>query len=491
MENRELFRVSSGRRIKFKKPIILSQINTREILLRNDPKNFLHSISKSFDIKHRHLLSKKIKKSDIKGQIDLLSNLIDNYSSSSIKNLNLIRKLKDENDFLIDELNRNINKNTLFSKTTKETFHELVTQYEKRGYKIPNLTLERNLFKKSPLLIETKNDVDEFYKNDANTQGKFIENLDVFPEKNWNFLRKLKREVEKAGDINFSKDTGPNTMRKPNFIKERDFYSQQKALTERNEIKNIIKEIEDINLLIEKEEKEKYVNDDDFLTIIPKKDTAYNNTSKSLSFNIKELFKKKLTNKNIKKKSSYSVKNIKTLEIKKDDLLLKRIKKNNYFNKTNKGFYKPNMPKIRVGRSKTKTLITSLNEKFKSPFKTINYENKENKESYTEQVYQKINKKNLTDFYYVEDEIMQYLKKKNYKINQTNMNNFNKDFSQRVFHIKNLINKHALKNSFQDRILYYGNDVYEKLEKINNTEDIIRKMDKYFAKHMVDKYFDE
>ena len=193
MENSQLFRITTDRRIIFKKPKILSQINIKEIQMRNDPGNYLHLGSKSFNIRQRYLTKRKVKKKDIKGQIDLLSDLINNYSSSSIKNLYLIQKLKDENDFLIEEWNRNIKKNTLFNKTTKEIFNDLVIQYEKRGYRIPSLTLENNLFKKSPLLIETKKDVDEFYKNNSDVRGKYIVDMNNFPEKNWNFLKKLKK----------------------------------------------------------------------------------------------------------------------------------------------------------------------------------------------------------------------------------------------------------------------------------------------------------
>ena len=101
-------------------------------------------------------------------------------------------------------------------------------QYEKRQYKIPNLTLEQNLFKKSPLLIETKTDVDEYYKNNPETKGNFILDMNEFPEKNWNFLRKLKREV----DFN-----GANKMLTNNeWIKKQyrnNYYESKKALREK------------------------------------------------------------------------------------------------------------------------------------------------------------------------------------------------------------------------------------------------------------------
>ena len=445
----------------------------------------MHSISKSNNYEQRCLTSRKIKKKDIKGQIDLLSDLINNYSSSSIKNLYLIQKLKDENDFLIEELKKNINKNTLFSKTTKETFHDLVSQYEKKGYKIPNLTLEKNLFKKSPLLIETLKDVDDFYKNDKTTQGKFIEDLNSFPEKNWNFLKKLKRNVEIIKEKNLKTDMKVNSK---NSKKDIDFYSKQKALTERNERENLIKEIGRIKELVEKQEKEKDdINDFNFL-YNQRKDSIYR-TSKNLGYNIKDLLQKRLTKKenNLNGNNNSSSMKKLSVEIKNKELFQNKIYKKK-FNKTYKRFYR-NKKSSRIDGRNIKTYITALNEKPKK--KIINVNNKNNILSYTEQVYQKIGKKKLTDFHLIENEITQYLKKKNYNINTTNLNNFNKDCSQRIYDVKNKISKHGLINMVQDHISSYGNNGYNKLRKIREVEKILNKMDKYFSKHIINKYFDE
>ena len=334
MENSNLFRISSDRKIIMKKPQILSQINIKEIQLRNDPKNFLHSGSKSFNARQRYLTSKEVKKGDIKEQIHLLSALIGNYSYTSIKNLFLIKKLKDENDFLIEELNRNIKKNTLFNKTTKEIFYDLVEKYEKRGYKIPSLTLENNLFKKTPLLIETKNDVEEFYKNDINTQGNYIEDLNDFPEKNWNFLNKLKKEVEFKGDNSMAnKEKWDKSPRKNNF------YSNKKALSEKKERENLKKEINNIRILIKKQENEKYETEDYYSRNLNKNQILLNR-SKIFPINLKDLIKKKLINKDNKKRNIFSLKIFNSESDKKNDLLIKKINKNKKFNKTIKKFYK-------------------------------------------------------------------------------------------------------------------------------------------------------
>ena len=474
MDNSELFRISSDRRIIIKKPKLLSQINTKEIQLRNDPKNFLHSSSKLFNMRQRYLTNKKVKKGDIKGQIDILSELMNDYSSSSIKNLFLIQKLKDENDFLIEELNRNIKKNTLFNKTTKEIFNDLVCQYEKREYKIPNLTLEQNLFKKSPLLIETKKDVDEYYKNNPETQGNFILDMNEFPEKNWNFLRKLKREV----DFN-----GANKMLANNeWIKKQyqnNYYESKKALSEKKEKEKLIRDINKIKLLVKKQENEKgHMNDYDCHSIRDyKNDSNYNSNSKNFSIKIKDLLKNKL-NKPISKRNICRFKklnpedNIKNNS--KNDFLTIKMKKKKKFNKTLNSFLKKN-------KNNEKTLITSIIEKPKNL----------NILTYTEQMYHKLNKKKLADFQSLEVDIIQYLKEKNYKINNTNLNNFNKDFSKRIYDIKEKIKKQRLSSTFQRNLTEYGKNEYQKLGKIQNVDDKIEKMDKYLAKHIIDKYFED
>ena len=467
----ELFRISSDRKIIIKRPQLLSQINTKEIQLRNDPKNFLHSGSRSFNSRQRYLESKKVKKGDIKGQISLLSDLINNYSSSSIKNLFLIKKLKDENDFLIDELNRNIKKNTLFNKTTKEIFSDIVNKYEQRGYKIPNLTIENNLFKKSPLLIENKKDVDEFYRTDINTQGNYILDLNEFPEKNWNFLKKLKREIDSKGTKDFFSSAEWIQM---NNLK--DFHMNKKGLNEQNEREKLKKDIKNIKLLIEKQEKEKDKNNiEDYYSRRESQNNIFQKKRKYLPLDIKDLIKRKLIiSKTNRKKSIHSLK-ILNFENDKKNNIIYRVKSKNY-SKTIKGSNKNN-------KIFGKTLITSLNENLK------NINKNETICSYTETIYNSINKKNLTDFDYVKNDIIKYLKKKNYEITNMNLDNFNKDFSERIYDIKRKIRKHNLCHKIQMHLSDSGRNGFNKLKKIHNTEKVIEKMDKYLAKHLIDRYF--
>jgi hypothetical protein len=48
-------------------------------------------------------------------------------------------------------------------KKTDETFHDLIINYKERGYKIPDLSTDHNLFKQSPLLLENHK-IEDYYR---------------------------------------------------------------------------------------------------------------------------------------------------------------------------------------------------------------------------------------------------------------------------------------------------------------------------------------
>jgi hypothetical protein len=144
--NERIFKVKTK---LLKKSKIYEQINIKEINIKNDPTYSLFRERKKTNEK----FLKKVKKDDISNQISSLSYLLSEYTKTSKKNLKLINELKTENDFLLSGLNNNLQKSALFNKKTDEVFHNLIVQYNNKGYKIPNLDRSHNLFKRSPLLI--------------------------------------------------------------------------------------------------------------------------------------------------------------------------------------------------------------------------------------------------------------------------------------------------------------------------------------------------
>ena len=231
---------------------IYNPINLKEINTQNNENNnfFLNGRKKAKMIK----LFKKFKSNDIRKQILSLTFLLNDYTKKSNRNLKLINYLKEENDLLISELNNSLQKSSFFNKTTKETFHDLVTQYENKGYKIPDFT--KNIFKRSPLLIENKKDVDLYYKEDPSTKGEFIKDMSVFKEKNWTYLNKVNRDCNKAKAY-FS-------LKNLNIFSSKNLFSGHSEITQdpktaKKEIRSLLSDINKLKKTIQNEEKEKLI----------------------------------------------------------------------------------------------------------------------------------------------------------------------------------------------------------------------------------------
>ena len=97
----------------------------------------------------------------------------------------------------------------LYPKNTEEKFHDLITQYKQRGYKIPDLSIKRNLFTPNPLLLD-KNKVNNYYSfykkkkktisllspNNKDKHLQFLKNEENLVEKELFKIRKKKRKDE-------------------------------------------------------------------------------------------------------------------------------------------------------------------------------------------------------------------------------------------------------------------------------------------------------
>ena len=239
-----------------KKSKIYEQINIKEINIKNDPINNLFRGRKKTNEK----ILKIVNKDDISNQISSLSYLLSDYTKTSTKNLKLINELKTENDFLLSELDNNLQKSALFNKKTDEVFHDLIVQYGNKGYKIPNLDRSHNLFKRTPLLIENKEDVDVFYQDDPSTKGNFITDINDFKEKNWLFLNKLDKECHKVKSFFSSKHFSMDSNRvNPSELKIQNNPFEVKKRSEKNDINNLLEEINKIKDAIKKEEEKNII----------------------------------------------------------------------------------------------------------------------------------------------------------------------------------------------------------------------------------------
>ena len=241
-----------------KKPKIYKPINLKDIDIQNDFKKY-----DLFTRKKNKTIGKPIKrykKSDIRQQILSMTYSINNYTQKSKKNLSLINELKSFNDLLLSSLNDNLHKNKYFGRKTEEIFHNLVFQYQNKGYKIPNLSkTDNNLFKKNPLLIENKKDVDFYYQEDPSTKGELIKDIKSFKEKNWVYLNKVNKACHKAKTYYVSKTSNSNENRDKNKKKFKKFFFS-KIKNNKLEKKNIIKILYYINKIKKLIEKEKNKN---------------------------------------------------------------------------------------------------------------------------------------------------------------------------------------------------------------------------------------
>ena len=511
--------------IIFTKKKMLDKINIKEIDMRNDPNNNLHTIeneeSKSKHSNSKSTSKRKNKRDVLNNQISTLSYLIDKYTHSSKKNLYIIKKLKEENQHLINELNAHILNKSFFSKTTEQVFQDLVDKYRKRGYKIPNLTIEKNLFAKNPLIIESKQDVDDYYKNSIKNYGEFIKDIDKYNEKNWVFLNKMKKEFVKSYDFTKilnnnnnnnnnenNNDNNNNSNRrksKPNItisdtkprssflntahiiyinsseineaIKNAQLSKNKLLLKEKKEKEDLIKDITNLKKLIKIEEDSK--------NTIPNTD---NNKNYCFNLNCKDLFDRKSDNYFNKNKLF----NFNSIDSHSNKSLIKskKYKSNKKLNlKNNKIFSYQDRTNY---TKKHKTLITSLNISNSLSNKSSVRNGEIKNLSTTEKIYKKIRKIKLEEFNTIENEVIQYLKNRNRRIPNIKKENLNTEFYYQLEDLRGKVKDgRVLANA---KNLYCFGNAGEKhkqhLEELNDIENVINKIDKIYVKSSVNKYFD-
>lgn len=213
--------------------------------------SFVNTNNKRKKIQNRNRQTMKYHHTEVvKNSIYSLAKILDSYRKKSKKNLSLIHNLQKENNFLIEELARLCQKSSVYSKTTKQVFSNLVQRYRDKGYQIDYLNLNTNLFAKNPLIIETNHDVDDFYNLAPETKGKYIESLDDFQEINWKYLNKLDKLCEEAKKYNITRDAFIKQRLKDKFRKEIEKARNDKDSTKIDaQIRNIPKLKREIEVL--------------------------------------------------------------------------------------------------------------------------------------------------------------------------------------------------------------------------------------------------
>lgn len=276
-----------------KKPRKNTSTNLKETEIQNDLKNNLFSRKKNKIIEKSYI---KMKKKDIRYQILSITSSLHEYTKKSKKNFLLINELKSFSDYLYSELNKNLQKSQYFNKKTEEVFHDLVVEYQSKGYKIPNLSRSHNLFKKNPLLIENRNDVENYYQDDPSTKGHFINDISDYKEKNWIFLNKVNKQCNHAKSYYNTKRQNSSDKKDNLLFKFNSYHYDLKNIDffEKKKINKLLDDIKKIKGLIEKE-KERNKDILIFCYETKKKVNNFFNLRKnSETINLKNIFKNTL-----------------------------------------------------------------------------------------------------------------------------------------------------------------------------------------------------
>ena len=455
-----------------KRPKIYNPINLKEINIQNNQNNYLFNRKK---YKTMIKFSKRFKKSDIRSQILSLTYKLNDYTKESNKNLKLIDGLKTENDLLISELNNNIQKSSFFNKTTREIFHDLVAQYEYKGYKIPNLSHSHNLFKRTPLLIENKNDVDMYYKDDPSTKGRFINDMNNFKEKNWLFLNKVNKQCNKIKAYYSINGYNVASSKELAYHDEYFSHSELKQMEEDRHkyITNLLKDINRLKKTLEKEEKEHLILSFE----IKKRQKNFNKRKNSESFKYSNYLNKTINSynmKNINRLNSikkFSSKNVKLFTLKKKLSILSIDKNNNHYSDKKNNNSKFN-------------LITELNKKNKILKNNINnisysnekiYENKRIKVPGSE----KLNK-----------DIKSYFEKYKEKYKNELLKESNVDLLDKIEEIKKKIKKNDVLKIHKD-YFSFSRKHQNKVKLLEQYENKIYNLDKNIIKQSILKSFED
>ena len=120
------------------------------------------------------------------------------YREGKLLNDPTIKAITKENNSFKSEYTKLMEK---FQNSTLITFHDLISLYKNKGYKIPNLNSEHNLFRVNPLIEENTNKISYYFLTQQNVTTK----KDVLLSKSLLFLLKLNELIGKNNNNNETK----------------------------------------------------------------------------------------------------------------------------------------------------------------------------------------------------------------------------------------------------------------------------------------------
>jgi len=128
-----------------------------------------------------------------------------------------------------------------FQNSTLITFHDLINLYKNKGYKIPNLNSEHNLFRVNPLIEENTNKISYYFLTQQNVKTK----KDILLSKSLLFLLKLNGLIGKNNNNNdndIKKGRRKSIHKKSTMISKKINHSEKKENLKKSirRIKNLI-----------------------------------------------------------------------------------------------------------------------------------------------------------------------------------------------------------------------------------------------------------
>ena len=168
------------------------------------------------------------------------------YREGKLLNDPTIKAITKENNSFKSEYTKLMEK---FQNSTLITFHDLISLYKNKGYKIPNLNSEHNLFRVNPLIEENTNKISYYFLTQQNVTTK----KDVLLSKSLLFLLKLNELIGKNNNNNETKK-----IRRKSFQNKSTMISKKINPNEKKEnLKKSIRRIKNlINDYLKNERKE-------------------------------------------------------------------------------------------------------------------------------------------------------------------------------------------------------------------------------------------
>ena len=213
------------------------------------------------------------------------------YREGKLLNDPTIKAITKENNSFKSEYTKLMEK---FQNSTLITFHDLISLYKNKGYKIPNLNSEHNLFRVNPLIEENTNKISYYFLTQQNVTTK----KDVLLSKSLLFLLKLNELIGKNNNNNETKKITRKSFQNKSTMISKKINPNEKKENLKKSIRRIKNLINDYLKIERKESQESNIYNSKINNLSANTNSQkLAKTSKILDYN--NLTSRNVTNKNL------------------------------------------------------------------------------------------------------------------------------------------------------------------------------------------------